>query len=231
MVTMRGHTKTLKLTRSTRRDAAERRARRRDELLDAAIRAIRMDGADVSMTRMAREAGVSKPILYRHFGDRGGVHQAIAERYLGALTRALTAALEQDAPARDLLVATLDAYLSVLEDDTEVYRFLARRATREHEEAEEALTSFREQVAERISAVLRDRLAPAGGALGAADAWAHALVGGATAAGEWWIDRRPMSRRALVEYLTALMWGGFAGVRSEPQTVRRSKTSTRRSAR
>ncbi len=31
-------------------------------------------------------------------------------------------------------------------------------------------------------------------------------------AGEWWLERRTMSRDALTNYLSALIWGGIAGV-------------------
>ena len=53
-------------------DAARRDARR-EEFLAAAITVIRREGAGASMEAIAREAGVTKPILYRVFGDREGL--------------------------------------------------------------------------------------------------------------------------------------------------------------
>ncbi|HEU4481075.1 MAG TPA: helix-turn-helix domain-containing protein, partial [Actinomycetota bacterium] len=66
--------------RRRRRDPEqeEHRTRRRIELLEAADRALRREGPLVSMNAIAAEAGVTKPILYRHFGDKGGLYQAIA---------------------------------------------------------------------------------------------------------------------------------------------------------
>lgn len=46
--------------------------RRRRELLEAAERIVLRDGPDASMNAIAAEAGITKPILYRHFGDKGG---------------------------------------------------------------------------------------------------------------------------------------------------------------
>ncbi|MCB1004958.1 MAG: helix-turn-helix transcriptional regulator [Acidimicrobiales bacterium] len=43
---------------------------RRAELADAAVRAIRTVGADASMADIAAEAGITKPVLYHHFGDK-----------------------------------------------------------------------------------------------------------------------------------------------------------------
>src|SRR6266508_3048551 len=45
------------------------REERREELLDAAERAIRRIGPQASMEELAAEAGITKPILYSHFGD------------------------------------------------------------------------------------------------------------------------------------------------------------------
>ena len=33
------------------------------------------------MNVIAAEAGITKPILYRHFGDKGGLYRALAERH------------------------------------------------------------------------------------------------------------------------------------------------------
>src|SRR6266498_3874117 len=97
-----------RLTHRKRNPKVEaRRAEKKRELLDAAIRAIERDGPRVSMRAMAAEADVTKPILYRHFGAKGGLYQAIAERYATELLTQIRAALAQDLPSRDLLVATL----------------------------------------------------------------------------------------------------------------------------
>jgi hypothetical protein len=31
-------------------------------------------------------------------------------------------------------------------------------------------------------------------------------------AGDWWLERRTMSRTALTDYLTTIIWGGISGV-------------------
>ena len=54
------------------------------------------DGPEASMNAIAAEAGITKPILYRHFGDKGGLYRALAKRHTDALLASLRAAL--DAP-------------------------------------------------------------------------------------------------------------------------------------
>ena len=79
------------------RPAAAAAERRRRELLEAADRVVLRDGPEASMNAIAAEAGITKPILYRHFGDKGGLYRALAKRHTDALLDALRAAL--DAPA------------------------------------------------------------------------------------------------------------------------------------
>ena len=66
-------------------DKRVRREERRSQLLDAAVDAIREHGAGVTMEQL-RAGGVTKPILYRHFGDRDGLVSSIARVFAVRLT-------------------------------------------------------------------------------------------------------------------------------------------------
>src|SRR3954470_3770542 len=46
---------------------------RRMSLLEAADRVVRRSGPEASMAAIAAEAGISKTVVSRHFGDTGGV--------------------------------------------------------------------------------------------------------------------------------------------------------------
>ena len=66
---------------------------RREQLLNAADRVVQREGPGASMNAIAAEAGITKPILYRHFGDRNGL--------IGALTVAAAVAVHRRrCPAR-----------------------------------------------------------------------------------------------------------------------------------
>ena len=62
-----------------------RRTEQRQRLLQAAQRAIHRDGPQVSMDDIAAEAGITKPIVYRHFGDRRGLALALRDTAFGAM--------------------------------------------------------------------------------------------------------------------------------------------------
>jgi AcrR family transcriptional regulator len=184
------------------------KAQRREELLDAAVRTIRRVGPAASMEDIAAEAGITKPILYRYFGDRGGLTAGVAERFAGELMARLRAALASSAPPRDLVAATIDAYLAFVEADPELYRFLIRGAAVADPSSHATLSSFVRQVGQEVAVVLGEQLRAAGRDSGAAEPWAYGIVGMVHQAGDWWVQRRTMPRARLVEYLTSLLWSG-----------------------
>jgi AcrR family transcriptional regulator len=189
-------------------DRDTRRLARREELLDAAVDVIRRDGPAVSMELIAAAAGVTKPIVYRHFGDRSGLVAALAKRFSDDLMGALQASLLRDAEPRELLVGTIDAFLTFVEHEPNLYRFVVQ-----HDDGgAEEMTGFVRQVAQQVALVMGERLREIGHDSGAAEPWAYGLVGMVHFAGDWWIERRAMPRARLVEYLTALVWDGLAAL-------------------
>jgi AcrR family transcriptional regulator len=190
-----------------------RRAERREHFLDVADAAISRDGPDVSINLIAAEAGVAKPILYRHFGDKGGLYQALAERYVRSLMEELRVALRKTDDPRTRLAATIDAYLSFVEERPEQYGFLMHRAVGERAaEAQETVADFIRQVAAEIALELGEEMRRNRVDSGAAQPLAHGLVGMVQLAGDWWLRDRTMPRARLVEYLTTLLWDGFGGM-------------------
>src|SRR3569833_4328 len=107
---------------------AERRTgrdpRRRRGLLDAADRIIRREGPDVSMASIAAEAGITKPILYRHFGDKSGLYQALADRHTRQLKDAVRAAFRRTGEIHDRARAAIDTYLSSVASNRNLYVFV-----------------------------------------------------------------------------------------------------------
>ena len=187
--------------------AQEARLRRRAQLLDAADRVIRRRGAGASMDEIASEAGISKPILYRHFGDKDGLHRALAERYVDALLVDLRAARVTDDP-RANIAAGIDAYLAFIEREPEGYRFLLSAAAQPRTSA--IVDDFRRRLAVDCAFATAERLRRSGLDPELAEPWAYGVVGMVRSVGIWWLDTREVPREQLVERLTALLWGGFS---------------------
>jgi AcrR family transcriptional regulator len=65
------------------RIVAERDGRSRLAIVEAAAALLRLHGPDALTTRrVAAEAGVHAPAIYRHFGDRDGLLEAVAEHVM-----------------------------------------------------------------------------------------------------------------------------------------------------
>jgi AcrR family transcriptional regulator len=195
------------------------RAQRREELLDAADRAVRTHGHGVSMDAIAAEAGITKPVLYRHFGDREGLFAAVASRHALRLVHELRTALAAQEHPRERIRTTMDTYLGFLERDPELHRFATRvarsgrpvtdgEAVARHTPMDDALGAVCDQV---IAAVQREltgaRLDPA-----PARTWGEGMVGMVKLVGDRWLDDDDApAREVLVGRLTDLLWSGFRG--------------------
>jgi AcrR family transcriptional regulator len=190
----------------------QRRERRRRELLDAADRVIHRSGAGFSMDEIASEAGITKPVVYRHFGDKDGLHEALTERYIDELKQALRPATQADDP-RSRLAATIDAYLSYVEQEPDRYRFLLAAA--EQPKTATLVEHFRREHIGECAFTSAAKLERAGLDPRFAEPWAHCVSGMIRAAGGSWLENRSLPRRRLVDYLTAVLWDGFAALRAQ----------------
>jgi len=189
------------------------RATRREELLDAAIAGIRHHGPSASMDVLAAEAGITKPILYRHFGDRAGLAHAVADRFAGELEADLGNAISQVTnDTRALLAGTIEAFVSYIERDPAVYRFLVQPGTGVGVD----LSGFLDRISNTVAFAIGEQLRAVGAETGGADVIARGVVSFVYAAGDWWVDRRTMPREQLVAYLTDFLSTGFTGLWGSP---------------
>lgn len=189
---------------------AQRRAERRRQLLDAAVHAIRTLGPAATMEQIARAGGVTKPILYRHFGDRDGLIDAVADRFAADLLTSVTTPLVTDLSALELLRSTVDSYVGFIERETNLYRFMVQHPP-ERGDGANGMRSLIDRVAQQVALVAAARLRLAGRDDRPAEAWAFGIVGLVHQAGDWWVDDQTITREALVTDLVALLWGGLAG--------------------
>jgi AcrR family transcriptional regulator len=184
------------------------RESRREALVAAAFRAIARHGPAVSMDEIAAEAGITKPILYRHFGDRSGLVAAVTLRYLAEI-RAELAKVEEGIPLRERTRAWLVVSLAYLERRPGLLEFIDRQRgfaaseSREGEHVEGILELVRAVVAARG---LDPRLA---------GPWAHGIGGLIIRSLIAWLrerersPRRALPREAMADAITALLFDGL----------------------
>ncbi|MCW0216213.1 MAG: TetR/AcrR family transcriptional regulator [Pseudonocardia sp.] len=196
----------------TRRNA-ERRAERRAEMVTAAMDAVREHGPGVSVADIAKRAGITKPVLYRHFDDRADLQRAVGEKSAELLMARISTALDEAGSEADesaLIAGIVDAFLAGIEDEPELWRFVVHNSV-EREAGSEVVEDTQDRIARLLAVLIGERLRAAGQDSGGAEVWALGLVGMVRSAGDWWLERRTMSRADLTRYLTTLIWGGLGG--------------------
>ena len=109
---------------SSRLTASERR----EQLLEVTTRIVAEQGFQgVSIESVARRAGISRPIVYEHFGDLQGLLEAVVEREMSRAfsqvsETALTDLTEGD--HRELLLESLRAFLHAVRDHPSTWRLV-----------------------------------------------------------------------------------------------------------
>src|SRR3954469_5714169 len=109
---------------TTRLSAEERR----EQVLDAA-KSIAADRGfhAVSIEAVSRAAGITRPIVYSHFGDLQGLLEALVERESQRALSQLAAVLPTDlagGDAREILLSGLRGYLEVVASDPDTWRLI-----------------------------------------------------------------------------------------------------------
>ncbi|QFZ16811.1 TetR/AcrR family transcriptional regulator [Saccharothrix syringae] len=188
------------------------REARRAEFVEATIRAVAKHGPDVGMDEIAAEAGVSKPVLYRHFADKSDLYLAVGQRGTEMLMDRLGPAIGQEGPIRVRIRHIVDAYLSVIEEHPNLYRFVVRASFADRPVEQDVVTEDKTMIANALARLLGDYLRAFGMDSGGAEPWAHALVGMVQNAGDWWLDRQSMTRASLSDYLTTIIWHAIDGL-------------------
>jgi AcrR family transcriptional regulator len=179
---------------------------RRRQLLAAADRVIRRGGLDASMDEIAAEAGVTKPILYRHFGHKDGLYGALVRRYMRAIYRAPESALVETNPRRRI-EAAVDAFLQSVEREPEIFRFI--RAVTTRPDAAGVAGEVVRRHADEIARTTREDLLRLGLDADAAEPWAHGIVGMMQSVAAWWLEHPEVPRERLADQVTTLLWEGF----------------------
>ncbi|WP_320670868.1 TetR/AcrR family transcriptional regulator [Patulibacter defluvii] len=104
------------------------RADRRRQLLDAALAEFAERGyAAASMNAIAERAGITKPLLYRHFDSKDGLFAACQQEVGEALVTAVEGAMAAAPRSLELPARVVGAVLAALEPDPRRWAILTDR--------------------------------------------------------------------------------------------------------
>lgn len=185
---------------------------RAGQLLDVAERLFSAHGfGATSIEAIAREAGVTRPVIYQHFGSKDGIYLACLRRAraeLEALLFERVAAAGADLRAQ--LVAGADAYFSFVEQGPERWRILFGGGAAVSGAVAETAMQLHLGTERRFADLFR-QAAPD------ADehelvAFAHAIGGAAHQLAQWWLRTPGVPREQVVRIYSAVTWEGLEAV-------------------
>ncbi|WP_194813757.1 TetR/AcrR family transcriptional regulator [Nocardia sp. XZ_19_385] len=131
--------------RATRWDG--HKARRRAEVIDAAIAAIEEHGVEVSVRQVADRLQLPRPVVYRHFEGRADLDEQIRRRILRSLLTQLMPTLDPNGTVHDAVAKAVGAYVGWVADHPNLHRFLSDSAP----QPDSALTSARNRIGGRLA--------------------------------------------------------------------------------
>jgi AcrR family transcriptional regulator len=181
---------------------------RRRQLLEAGERLFAEHGYDeLSMAQLAREAGISKALLYHYFPSK----QELFRATLGEAAEELRARTEPDPslPPLEQLAGSLDAFLSWVEERPDAYARLIRSIG--IPEVAQTVDLVREPTAVRILGALFPDGAPPR-ARAAVRAWLWFMDGACLD----WLEHRDFSREELRDQLLGTLLGALTAAGAAP---------------
>ena len=190
-------------------------AERREQLIVVARALFAERGFDgTAIEEVSVRAGVSKPVVYEHFGGKEGLYAVVVDREVTQALAVMRGALTGGHP-RELLASAAVAMLDYVEENPDGFRILVRDTP-----IGASTATFRTiigDVASRVEGILveefqRHDLDPR-----TAPMYTQMLIGMTVTLGQWWLDTREPAKEVVAAHLVNLAWNGLVGLDAEPR--------------
>lgn len=162
-----------------------------------------------SMSDIAQAAGVTKPVLYQHFGSKRELYAELLGEVSGQLQEAIVKAVTAAGSPRQMVEDGFAAYFRFVDDHQAAFRlFLASDSWRD-EEFSAMVHAVENSLAEQVAGFIEIE------GLGAEQRrlLGHGIVGMVEAASRHWLlAENPTDPDELTRRLADLAWRGLRGV-------------------
>jgi AcrR family transcriptional regulator len=194
---------------------------RREQLLDVGRSLFAEKGFEATSTEeIAARAGVSKPIVYEHFGGKEGLYAVVVDREMQSLLDRVTGALTAGHP-RELLEQAALALLTYIEDETDGFRILVRDSPVASTSG--TFSSLLNDIASQVEYILAGEFRARGFEPRLSGLYSQALVGMVALTGQWWLEARRPKRDEVAAQLVNLAWHGLSHLEQKPRLVTRDR--------
>jgi len=187
------------------------RADRERQMLQVAARVFGQRGFHAaSMDEIARDCGVTKPMLYAYFRSKEGLYLATVDRMGAYLVAAVEELRAEPDPARRLRLG-VDLILKFIEQDRHGWAVLYAEGLGEGPVAKQ-VARYRAAIVHAAAVTLTD--AVPGRSLKHAEPYAVGLLGSGEALARWWLDRGGLPFATLQKITHALVDAALAAYRA-----------------
>ncbi|SDN11792.1 DNA-binding transcriptional regulator, AcrR family [Allokutzneria albata] len=194
---------------------------RRQQLLDIGRKLFAEKGFDgTSIEEVAHRAGVSKPVVYEHFGGKEGLYAVVVDREMQVLLDGMVSALSVADHPRELLERAASSLLDYIEDSTDGFRILVRDSPVAASTG--TFSSLLNDIASQVEDILGQQFSSRGYDAKLAALYAQALVGMVALTGQWWLEARKPKKDDVVAHLVNLCWNGLSHLDHKPKRRVRS---------
>ena len=187
---------------------------RRAGILDSARAVFSAHGYhSASIDDIAREAGVSKALIYEHFASKQELYANLLESHASELSDRLAAAVAGVEGSELRLETGLDAFFRFVEERREAWRILFREA------ADPEVVAVLDRVVAQVTALVAAMIAAEPGVQTHGETererdegirlLAQMLVGAIQSVANWWADHLEVPRERLVESAMEFTWLGL----------------------
>ncbi len=189
---------------------------RRAQLIEVARGLFALRGLDgATIEDIAAAAGVSKPVVYEHFGSKEGLYNEVVDIEFQRLLKVMTESLSADAGPRVLVERAAYALLDYIENFTDGFRILTRDAPPAQPEG--TFSTLLSRITRQVEHILSKEFGSRGLSAEVGGMYAQMLVGMVAMTGQWWLDTRTPDKATVAAHLVNLSWNGLAGLQKDPQ--------------
>lgn len=188
---------------------------RREQLLDIGRRLFAERGLDgTSIEEIAAKAGVSKPVVYEHFGGKEGLYAVVVDREVERFLSMATDLLSGEDTMEKFEAAAV-GLLRYIEDNSDGFRILVRDS--HPASGSGTFASLISDIAGQVEYILADVLKARGYDPKLAPMYAQMLVGMVAFAGQWSLDVRRPKLEEMAAHLVNLAWNGLSHLDPKPK--------------
>ena len=188
---------------------------RRHQLIDVARSLFAERGYEgTAIEEVAHRAGVSKPVVYEHFGGKEGLYAVVVDREMTALLDGITSSLTNNR-YRSRVEQVVLALLTYVEERTDGFRIMTRDSPASITAG--TYSSLFNDAVNQVASILAGDFSRRGLDPELAPLYAQALVGSVSMTAQWWLETREPKKEVVAAHLVNLVWNGLAHLEPDPQ--------------